>query len=317
MSFARDAKMQILETKIENDCCMLAFLSGLLRVSGEWDVQNKTISIVTDINELYDFCNNIITKLYGNKVELSFEYDFKINKTKYYRISFPKENTAQILTDLGIMTNGHFDFDEIDKNIIASDCCKKNFIKGVFIGSATSGIRLSEVETEKTSTGYGIEFICHSKVFLENFFNLLTDFNILPRIVKRKKHYVLYIKESNQICDILAIVEAFDSVLKLQDELSLRELRNKVNRQTNCLSANINKTVDASFKQVEAINKISESIGLESLPLDLQEVALVRLANPEESLSDLLPLLNTPQSKSSLNYRFNKILKIADKLEIK
>ena len=136
----------------------------------------------------------------------------------------------------------------------------------------------------------------------------------MPKIIQRKKHYVLYIKESSQVSDLLAIVDAYESVLQLQNELALRELRNKVNRQTNCLNANITKTVDASIKQNEAIEIISETIGLELLPMDLQEVALLRMANPEESLGDLLKLSNLTLTKSGLNHRLNKIIKIAKEL---
>ena len=97
--------------------------------------------------------------------------------------------------------------------------------------------------------------------------------------------------------------------------MATREVRNKVNRQTNCMSANINKTVEASIKQVHAIEKIISKIGLENLPDDLQTVALLRLANTEESLEELLKLSKLPFTKSALNHRFKKIIKIAEQLD--
>ena len=115
--------------------------------------------------------------------------------------------------------------------------------------------------------------------------------------------------------DLLALVGANQSVLNLSNELVTRELRNKVNRQVNCINANINKTVEASLKQVEAINTIISTVGLESLPEDLQEVAVLRLANPEESLEELLKLSTIKLTRSGLNHRFRKILKIAKELE--
>lgn len=315
MSFSRDAKLQILQQPLSNDCCELAFLSGILHVSGEWDFQTKTMSFLTDIPQIYEFCNKILSHLYGDFAELEIENDLKINKTRYYRITLPKDNVFNMLKDFGLMNSaGEYTFSKIDEYIIKDECCKKSFIKGVFLGCATSGIKISDSGSERTSSGYDIEFVSHSHEFLLEFANILTEFNILPKIIQRKKHFVLYIKESSQVSDLLAIVDAYESVLQLQNELALRELRNKVNRQTNCLNANITKTVDASIKQNEAIEIISETIGLELLPMDLQEVALLRMANPEESLGDLLKLSNLKLTKSGLNHRLNKIIKIAKEL---
>ena len=316
MSFSKDAKMQILKVPLKSKECKLAFMSGLLHASGEFDVVNKTMSYITDILDLYDFTNTIISELYGTSTELSIEEDMKIHKTRYFRITLPKEKTFQMLSDFGMINaEGEFLYNTIDENLFKDEESKKSFIKGVFLGCATSSIRISEKETEKTSSGYDIEFVSHSHKFLLELSSILTDFGIFPKIVQRKKHFVLYVKDSAKVSDLLAIVEAFDSVLTLQNELALREIRNKVNRQTNCLNANISKTVDASLKQVEAIQLISDTIGLESLPLELQEVALLRLANPEESLSELLKLSNIDLTKSGLNHRIKKILKIADNLK--
>ena len=315
MSFAKDTKLQIIANPLPNTESELAFMSAILHTSGEFDLAQKSVSFLTDIPALYDFTNDIITRLYGKGVGLEISDDMRINKTKYFRISLPKDFAMQMLQDFGIMSSqGEFLWHKIDDNLLADTESKKSFVKGVFIGCATSSIRLSK-STQTTSTGYNVEFVSHSHDFLLEFSLLLAEFNIVTRLVKRKKHFVLYIKESNQICDLLALVDAYDSVLKLQDELALRELRNKINRQTNCLSANITKTVNASLKQVEAIQLISDTIGLESLPMDLQEIALLRLANPEESLSELQNLTAEKLSRSALNHRLGKLLKIAKGLE--
>ena len=110
---------------------------------------------------------------------------------------------------------------------------------------------------------------------------------------------------------------ANQSVLELSDEMAKRGLRNTVNRQVNCINANISKTVEASLKQIHAINYINKKIGLDSLPEDLQEVAVLRLANPQESMEELLKLSTIKLTKSGLNHRFRRILKIADILKDK
>lgn len=315
MSFAKDTKLQILKLPLESTECELAFMSGLLNVAGEFDLGEQAVSFLTDIPELYDFANNIITRLYGEEVSLEINDDKRINKTKYYRVFLPKHFVTRMLQDFGIISEtGEFLPSRIDDNLLKDEQSKKSFVKGVFLGCATSSIRLSKVETESTSTGYNVEFVSHSHNFLLELSLLLAEFGIVTRLIQRKKHFVLYIKESSHICDLLALLDAYDSVLKLQDELALRELRNKINRQTNCVSANITKTVNASLKQVEAIKIISATIGLESLPLDLQEIALLRLANPEESLSELGELTSEKLSRSALNHRLLKLQKIAKNL---
>ncbi|MBR1984193.1 MAG: DNA-binding protein WhiA, partial [Clostridia bacterium] len=144
--------------------------------------------------------------------------------------------------------------------------------------------------------------------------DILQEFNIFAKTIKRKNNYVLYVKESSQVSDILALVGAFDSVFELTNEMAKRDIRNKVNRQNICETANISKIVEASIRQTKAIKSIQELFGLENLPDELQNVALLRLANPEESLDDLLKLSKLPFTKSGLNYRFKKLEKIAEKL---
>ena len=128
--------------------------------------------------------------------------------------------------------------------------------------------------------------------------------------------YILYIKESEVVSDLFALVGAFKNLLKLQNEIALREVRNNINRQNNCLNANITKTVNASIKQINAINKIQNTIGLDKLPQNLRELCLVRLANPEESLDNLTKLLSTAITKSGINHQFRRLIKIADKIVI-
>ena len=319
MSFSRDAKLQILSLAPPTDCCGLAFLCGLFHASGEISLSGgkKQCYILTDIQEIYNFANEVLNNLYGEFLELEIEDDYKINKTVYYRITLPYENTERILSDIGFVNNeGEIELSgNVDEHITKSECCKKSFIQGAFLGCATSSIRLSEEANKKTNTGYHIEFTSHSHKFLQGLGEILATFKIFPKLVQRKNLFVLYLKDASQVSDLLALVGAYNSVLELQNELAVRELRNKVNRQTNCVNANISKTVEASLRQLNAIEVIEQTIGLDSLPEDLQVVALLRLANTEESLDELLKLSKIKLTKSGLNHRFRKLIKIADELE--
>ncbi len=320
MSFSRESKEEILRTDIEDDACALAFMSGLFRSCGEIEKSGSKIfvKIVSDVDKLFGFCQKLIKRLYGDEIQPEVGENYNINKNTIYEISFEVEKFKQLLLDVGVIdysTDGmKFNF-EIDKNLILEEEPRRAFIKGVYIGASTSSIKLSSDTTTSCGSGYHMEFVSQSHNFLLELSELLAEYNIIGKIFERKNSYVLYVKDVNTIQDLLALVGANQSVLDLSNEIVTRELRNKVNRQVNCINANINKTVEASMKQVNAINTIINTVGLESLPEDLQEVAVLRLANQEESLDELLKLSTIKLTRSGLNHRFRKLIKIADTLE--
>ena len=319
MSFAKDSKLQIIEKDIEDADCAQAFLSGLLHASGTITKNSEGIrvDVVTDFKEIFPYLNKLISRLYGRELSLEISDDYIINKTTYYRIKFPVDISLDILKDCSIIPPSEelIFLSNIDENLIADDETKKAFVKGAYIGCATSSIRLSELGSQSPTTGYHVEFASHKREFLEGLQKILMHFEITSKLSSRKKIFVLYLKDSEAIKDLLALVGAEQSVLDLSDEMAKRDLRNTVNRQVNCINANINKTIEASLKQIHAINFINKKIGLDSLPEDLQEVAVLRLANPQESMDELLKLSTIKLTKSGLNHRFRRILKIADILK--
>lgn len=130
----------------------------------------------------------------------------------------------------------------------------------------------------------------------------------------RKKYFVVYIKEGSQIVDILNVMEAPLALMELENIRILKEMRGSVNRQVNCETANINKTVSAALKQMEDITRIKETIGFDSLPENLQEIARARLERPEATLKELGESLNPPVGKSGVNHRLRKLSTLAETL---
>lgn len=320
MSFSRDSKEEILKAEIEDDTASLAFLSGLIHSCGEIEKSNNKIyiKIISDIDKLFDYIKKIIKKLYGDEIEPELAENYNINKNPFFEISFEVEKFKQLLIDVGVIdySSGGITFNfDLDKNLLLEDDTRRAFIKGVYIGASTSSIKLSSETYQSCGSGYHLEFVSQSHNFLMEFSNILAEYNIIGKIFERKNSYVLYVKDVNTIQDMLALIGANNSVMDLSNEIITRELRNKVNRQVNCINANINKTVEASLKQVNAINTIINTIGLDSLPEDLQEVAVLRLANQEESLDELLKLSTINLTRSGLNHRFRKLIKIANTLE--
>ncbi|MBE5758169.1 MAG: DNA-binding protein WhiA [Clostridiales bacterium] len=320
MSFAMDAKQEVLKEKIENDCCSIAFLSAIIKCSGELSISGNhkyKVEIYTEIKELFSVVKNIIEQYYGRECDISLLEDTNINKSSRYKITLPTDITEQLLKDLGIMKidedgmlgieNGISDF------VILDECCKRSYIKGAFVACATSNIIIKNYENQKSS-GYHLEFVLNFEKIAQDLVELLKNFDISAKITVRKNLPIVYIKEYQLICDTLALVGANKAVLNLQNEAAIRELRNNVNRQTNCLNANLNKTVNAAVKQLNAIKVIQENRGLESLSENLMELALLRLANPEASLEELRSLSTEKLTKSGINHRFTKLIQIADEI---
>ncbi|MBE5735569.1 MAG: DNA-binding protein WhiA [Clostridiales bacterium] len=323
MSFAYDAKLEVLREEIASDCCAISFLSALIKCSGQLGIgANKEINVelYTELTEVYDIVNKIISQYYGAECRMEETEESTKTKNVRYKIILPSFITTQLLKDLGIMDVNEEGYMEVSNGIadfvIADDCCKRSYIRGAFVGCSTSNIKIKEYSNiEKNTSGYHLEFLFAFEKLAQDFIDLLSHFDIKAKMTVRKKNPIVYIKEYQVICDTLALVGANKSVMNLQNEAAIRELRNSINRQTNCMNANLSKTVGAAVKQLNAIKVIQDNVGLETLSDDLMELCLIRLANPDESLEVLRKLYSKEISKSGINHRLNKIIEIAEKIQ--
>lgn len=318
MSFSKDIKKEILDNGFTSKECRLAFLCGLIYSSAEYEVVENNVKnfvIPTDVDFLIDAIKEIVKKDYGN-YELTQELAFKINQRQYFNVCFPDELANKILFETKALVKNKDVVElnsKINDDIISSEDGLRGLMAGAFIGCGTTSIKLDEIQ--RTTTGYHVELGNQNYALLNEIANVLAQFEILAKLTKRKNLYVLYIKDAEEVSNMLALMGASDAVLKLQNEIITRQVRNKVNRQNNCFTSNYTKTLNASFKQLEAIKIVDAEIGLYNLPEDIQQVALLRLANTEESLEELLKLSKYPMTKSALNHKFNKIIKLAEKIK--
>lgn len=162
---------------------------------------------------------------------------------------------------------------------------------------------------------YHFEIVANSKEDAILIREALAANNLSARTVERKGHYVVYIKEADQICDAMAVMGARKAVLDFENVRVVNEVRGQVNRRVNCETANIKKQANAALAQIEDINLIVKLKGMEHLPPNLRELAAVRLANPESSLKELGELMDPPISKSCVNHRLTKISEMAAMLK--
>ena len=143
---------------------------------------------------------------------------------------------------------------------------------------------------------------------------MLEDFGLDAKIVERKGHYVVYLKEGAQIADMLRIMEAPLALMEFENIRIVKEMRNSINRQVNCEAANLGKTISAAVKQVEDIRYICSKVGLDNIPESLAETAKIRLDYPEATLKELGELMDPPLGKSGVNHRLKKLSELAEDL---
>ncbi|MCD7806179.1 MAG: DNA-binding protein WhiA [Lachnospiraceae bacterium] len=194
---------------------------------------------------------------------------------------------------------------EAVKDLSERTCCRRAFVRGAFLvcGSISD-----------PKGGYHMEFACDCEEQAAFLSEQLAALGVEAKILVRKQSFIVYLKESSAIVELLGNMGAHVSLLDLENLRAYKEIRNSVNRRVNCETSNIRKTVAAAEKQVQDINYIASVRGLESLPEGLCEMARVRLEHPDASLKELGEYLTPPVGKSGVNHRLRRISDYADQL---
>lgn len=188
---------------------------------------------------------------------------------------------------------------------IKRTCCKRAFLRGAFlcVGSVS--------DPEKSNH---LEFVCTSEEMADLIIEYMAEFEIVAKTVRRKRYFVVYLKDGEEIVNLLNVMGAHVSLMEFENQRILKEISNSVNRRVNCETANIAKTVNAATKQVEDIILIRDTCGFGGLPQNLREMAQVRIDYPDASLKELGSYLDPPVGKSGVNHRLRRLSEIADKL---
>jgi hypothetical protein len=192
--------------------------------------------------------------------------------------------------------------DAVNPLILKRSCCQRAFLRGAF---------LSIGSMSNPEKGYHLEMVCGNTLQAKQLQQLMVGFGLDAKIVPRKKYFVVYLKEGENIVDFLNVCEAHVALMELENLRIVKEMRNSVNRQVNCETANITKTVNAAARQIEDIKFIRDYMGFAKLPDNLREMAEVRLEYPEATLKELGQYLNPPVGKSGVNHRLRKLSEIA------
>lgn len=187
--------------------------------------------------------------------------------------------------------------------VIENDNCKRAIVRGAFLGAGS---------INNPSRTYHLEINLSTKNNMEFLDEILKQCNI--RCKKLENNNSIYLKDGEEISAIIALFGASSSVLKFEDIRVQKEMNGKINRIVNCQSANLNKTLNASVEQIDAIRRLQQSNKFNNLDDNLKEIALLRLEYPDMSLVELGKKLKEPLGKSGVNYRLKRIIKIAEDL---
>ena len=312
MSFSSKVKDELSRQVNPARHCQIAEIAAILSLCGKIKISDQdhfSIEIHTENVAVARKYFTLLKKTFNIGTDVSIRRGAYLKRNRTYIVAVREHEDAIRVLQAAKLLNEYGEVSEnlsVVRNVVVQNtCCRRAFIRGAFLASGSIS------DPEKF---YHFEIACVAEPKAEQLRELIATFDIEAKIVRRKKYYVVYIKEGSQIVDILNVMEAPVALMELENIRILKEMRNSVNRQVNCETANINKTVSAAVKQMEDIRYIQAVIGLDGLPDNLREMALVRLERPDATLKELGEALNPPVGKSGVNHRLRKLGILADDL---
>lgn len=308
ITFSQKVKNEILSAeKTTAACCQRAYLSAVVRGAGSLAIgsQGLGFEIVSGNIELLKFVNQIVRRLVDKQPDITAEN--ALGKTLYSTECYD----TSLMYDIGIVCEegGLVSISGSIEKFAADACCRKCFIKGMFL--ACGSITVSGIGG--TGANYHMEFQLSDEDIAEQFAGLLAGEGFPFKTAKRGSKSMVYLKDKDIISDMVVYLGASASRLEMENILMLREIRNNANRQSNCTTANIDRHLDASEKQIRAITKLIERGLLGQLDKKLKEAADLRMENPEIPMEQLADLMGI--SKSGANHRMRRLIELAGDTE--
>lgn len=312
MSFSSRVKEELSRQQSPARHCHIAEIAAIISLCGRIQISEDDrycIKIHTENVAVARKYFTLLKKTFNISTNISIRRNAYLKKSRTYTVTVENhEDALRVLKAVKLISS----YGEIEENlslvqnvVIQQTCCKRAFIRGAFLAAGS----LSDPEKF-----YHFEIVCATEAKAKQLQGIIATFGLDAKIVVRKKYFVVYIKEGSQIVDILNVMEAPIALMGLENIRILKEMRNTVNRKVNCETANINKTVSAAVKQIEDITYVRDTIGFDGLPENLEEIARLRLSQPDATLKELGEALMPPVGKSGVNHRLRKLGSIAEQL---
>lgn len=276
---------------------------------------SKVNNLANKIQVKYEFIGYLISNnssVVGNKIRYATESQYNINRFAKLLSNLKIDYKIEMEGKSFVIKLKNSEFNEIeiiDKKLILKiqenldEKNEKSLVKGVFLGAGS---------INNPDNKYHLEIRFSNQENEEIVLEILKKYNINFKKLDSQKNKSIYIKEGEEISKFLAFIGANKAVMKFEDIRVQRQMRGKVNRLVNCKAANLNKTLNASVEQIDAIRKLQQNEKFNKLEDNLKEIANLRLENPDMPLLELGKLLKNPVGKSGVNYRLKKIIEIAN-----
>ncbi len=294
MSFSGSAKAEICKEFPQKPCCALAECFGILLFCNSFGIDG--IRIITESREFAKSLPKLFRKAFSLNFDVLPEEDAAGKLV--FQISRP-EKIATVMTRCGFAPTGAVSL-HLNLPAVEEECCRAAFLRGAFLagGSVTD-----------PGKGYHLEMTTtHKCVCGETYMLTHEAMGFYPKTAVRGGAHVLYLKQSERICDFLTFLGAPVAAMGIMEARLEKELNNKVNRRCNCDDANISKVVDAAQEQLTAIHILREKRLLEQLPHKLLQAAVAREENPSASLTELAAMMEPPITKPAMNHRLQKLV---------
>ncbi|MBJ8349715.1 DNA-binding protein WhiA [Streptococcus zalophi] len=303
MSFTTTVKEEILSTSTVDGY----ELAAIIKMSGNLGLTSNglTLSVSTENAKVARHIYEMLETLCHVKPDIRYHQKTNLKKNRVYHV-FIEEQVDKILSQLQL-ADSFFGFSTgIDHQILVDDEAGRSYLRGAFLSAGT--IR------EPDSGKYQLEIFSIYLDHAQDLANLMKKFLLDAKVIERKNGAVTYLQKADDIMDFLIVINAMAARETFEEIKLMKEARNDINRANNVETANITRTINASMKIINNISKIKDTIGLESLPIELQQIAHIRVTHPEYSLQEIADSLDFPLTKSGVNHRLRKINKIAEEL---
>lgn len=296
MSFSLETKTELCRAPVTRSCCALAEIYGALLLGGAFS--HREIRLSTE--------HAVVARRLSMLISRAFFVDtpaVRVGRKYVLRIT-DERSLRRILSTLGYDFKCHVSY-HLNRNMVENDCCAAAFLRGIFLigGTVASPDKKCHLELKSAHRSLCREIM-----------SLMLDMGLSPKFAERSSAALLYFKDTARVEDFLTLLGASRAALRIMEAKVEKEIRNTVNRQVNCETANIVKVADASARQVAAISRVLAWGGEHAFPEALRETVRLRLANPTASLSELAELFDPPISKPGLSHRMRKILALAERI---
>ncbi|OFI46228.1 DNA-binding protein WhiA [Floricoccus penangensis] len=298
MSFSAEVKKEL--TSLDDNSTVLM---ALIRMNGSLGIsRGLTLSITTENATTARYIYTLLLKIYNIKSEIRTQQKTNLSKNRIYTV-YIDDRVNNLLDELDLADGLLLD-NGVPASVKYDEKKSIYYLRGAFLSSGN----VSDPESGK----YHLELSSVYQDHAQDLKDILENLGFNAKIIERKNRYVLYIASAEQIMDFLTIIGAMNARLKYENAKIFKEMRNQANRIANFETANLGKTVNASYDMIEKINILDQKLGLENLPENLFEVARIRLENPDLTIKELGEAMTPPLGKSGVNHRLRKLSQMAE-----